>query len=454
MASVHLARDEVLHREVAVKRLHTDSPEDAAERLVREAKLGAALNHPNLVAVYDVLSDRERVLIVMEYVPGHDLADELERGPLDRDRALRVLGAVAAALDHAHQQGIVHRDVKPSNVLLGSGGEVKLADLGLARALEDTGITRSGVVMGSAPYMSPEQLTGEEVGPPSDVYSLALIAFEALSGRRARREGGPAVAAHQAIREPPPDLREAGVDAPPAAAEVVARALDRDPRRRPASAGAFVRDLDRVLARRAPAAAAPAREPEEPVAPDPRRRRFGWILASIVGLAAVGLAALLIALGGGEPEEQPAPGGEAAEQPAGEAEQPAPPAEGTDEAPAPADGEETVPPATPEDPGGAVRSFYESAAGGDFVGAWRLATSNLRSQLGGRGAFESELASLEEIEFTRLETTSQGEDSAEVELATVATHTDRTDRCSGSGALVARGGEWRIDRLSVSCEPA
>jgi eukaryotic-like serine/threonine-protein kinase len=446
MASVHTAYDEVLHREVAVKRLHTGSPEDAADRLVREAKLGAALNHPNLVTVYDALPDRDGVLIVMEYVAGHDLEHELQRGPLESGHALDVLGAVAAALDHAHEQNIVHRDVKPSNILLGADGEVKLADLGLARALEDTGITGAGVVMGSVPYMSPEQFTGEEVGPPSDVYSLALIAYEALSGRRARREGGAPVAAQQATREPPPDLREAGVDAPPAAAEVVSRALDRDPHRRPGSATAFVRDLDRALARGAPAPPPPAPPPPEPAASGPPRRRRAPAIAAVLGLAAAGIAALVLALGGGGADEAPAPDGEVAEQPAN----------GAEEEPAPTDpGEPPLPAATPESPGGAVRSFYESAAGGDFAAAWRLATADLRSQLGGRGAFESQLSSLEEVEFTRLEITEEGDGSAQIAFATLATHTDRTERCTGSASLLARGGEWRVDRLrGVSCEAA
>lgn len=454
MASVHVAYDEVLHREVAVKRLHTGSPEDAAERLVREAKLGAALNHPNLVTVYDALPDRDGVLIVMEYVAGHDLEDELRRGPLDRGHALDVLSAVAAALDHAHEQKIVHRDVKPSNILLGAGAEVKLADLGLARVLEDTGITRTGIVIGSVPYMSPEQLTGGEVGPPSDVYSLALIAYEALSGRRARREGGAPVAAHQATREPPPDLREAGVEAPPAAADVVSRALDRDPRRRPGSASAFVRELDRALTSGAQASPPPSPQPPgEPAPAGPPRRRRALALASLLGLAALGLVAVLITLGRGGADETPAPDGEVAEQPANGAEEPA---GGADEEPAADDpGEPALPAATAESPGGAIRSFYESAAGGDFGAAWRLASSNLRSQLGGRGAFESQLESLEEIEFIRLETTEEDGDSAQVAFATLATHTDRTERCTGSATLLARGGEWRVDRLSgVSCEVA
>src|SRR3954470_10961710 len=130
MAAVYLAHDERLHRRVAVKRLHTDSPEDAARRFAREAKLGASLNHPNLVWVFDAVADAEGVLIVMEYVEGTTLARDLEAGPLRPRRAAEVIQGIARALDHAHEHGVVHRDVKPANVLLGKNGAIKLADLG------------------------------------------------------------------------------------------------------------------------------------------------------------------------------------------------------------------------------------------------------------------------------------------------------------------------------------
>ena len=155
MASVHLAEDTHLQREVAVKRLHSGRAEDDARRFAREARLGATLDHPNVVTVFDALSDGDTVLIVMEYVSGTDLEATLDSGPLGEDEVLRILDQMAAAIDHAHQNGIVHRDVKPSNVLIRDDGVVKLADLGIARALEDTAITRSGIVLGSLPYIAP-----------------------------------------------------------------------------------------------------------------------------------------------------------------------------------------------------------------------------------------------------------------------------------------------------------
>src|SRR2546423_8166080 len=171
MATVLLAEDERLGRHVAIKRLHAESPEDTARRFRREAKLGASLNHPNLVAVCDIVTDDEGVLIVMEYVDGETLRDAIDRGPLPTARAIEVLRGLAAALDHAHGEGIVHRDVKPANVLLGRNGQVKLADPGIPTALESTRITKSGTVMGTASYMAPEQLEGERFGPEADIYS-------------------------------------------------------------------------------------------------------------------------------------------------------------------------------------------------------------------------------------------------------------------------------------------
>ncbi|MEX2412243.1 MAG: serine/threonine-protein kinase, partial [Thermoleophilaceae bacterium] len=161
MARVHLAEDERLGRRVAIKQLHAESPDEAVARFGREAKLGASLNHPNLVSIYDIESDGESVLIVMEYVEGETLQQAIGRGPLEAQRVTWVVGDVAAGLDHAHGHGVVHRDVKPANILIRHDEVAKLADLGIARAAEGTAITRAGTVMGTAAYMAPEQLGGD-----------------------------------------------------------------------------------------------------------------------------------------------------------------------------------------------------------------------------------------------------------------------------------------------------
>jgi serine/threonine-protein kinase len=320
MATVLLAEDERLGRQVAVKRLHAESPEDTARRFRREARLGASLNHPNVVAVFDIVSDDEGVLIVMEYVEGETLRDAIERGPLAPARAVEVLRGVAGALDHAHGEGIVHRDVKPANVLLGRDGRIKLADLGIATAVEGTRITMSGTVLGTAAYMAPEQLEGHKPGPASDIYSLAVLAWESLSGQRAYDGRTPLEIAHRKASDPPPSLASVRPEAPPAAVELLERAMGPDPAARPPTAGAFVDELDQALAQPAavaqprpvpakvqPAATAPMAAER---APEPRpgyvrhegsrsRTRLLPIAALLVGLAlAVGALLAFTSAGG------------------------------------------------------------------------------------------------------------------------------------------------------------
>jgi eukaryotic-like serine/threonine-protein kinase len=258
MASVLLCEDERLGRQVAVKRLHADSPVDVERRFKREAKLGASLNHPNLVSVFDTATDDEGVLIVMEYVEGEPLSRVLRRGPLRPEEAGKMIRDVGDALDHAHAQGVVHRDVKPGNALLREDGVTKLADLGIATAADDTRITRSGVVLGTAAYMAPEQLEGGDVGPAADIYALAAIAFEALSGRRPREGRTPMEIAHKMATEGAPDLREAWPNAPAAAAWVLQRGMALDPQDRPSSAGELARELAAALEER-PTQTAPTR---------------------------------------------------------------------------------------------------------------------------------------------------------------------------------------------------
>jgi serine/threonine-protein kinase len=324
MASVLLAEDERLGRQVAIKRLHAESPEDTAQRFRREARLGASLNHPNLVSVYDIVTDDEGVLIVMEYVAGETLRDAIERGPLEPARAIEVLRALAEALEHAHDEGIVHRDVKPANVLLGSDGRVKLADLGIATAVEGTRITKSGTVMGTASYMAPEQLEGHRPGPEADLYSLAVVAWEALSGHRAYDGRTPIEIAHRKASEPPPSLAEAWPQAPPAAVAALQRAMGTDPAARPSSPTGFVDELEHALApvlgkattpvprRPAPVREAPPRLPE-PVRARSRHRsgsRFLPLAALLVALA-LGVAAVFAFAGGSssDPPKQPAAAG-------------------------------------------------------------------------------------------------------------------------------------------------
>jgi serine/threonine-protein kinase len=308
MASVLLAEDERLGRLVAVKRLPTSSPEDALARFRREAQLGASLNHPNVVSIFDSAIDDDGLLIVMEYVEGESLKEQLLRGPLPPERAVAVLRQIGAALDHAHAAGVIHRDVKPSNVLIAKDGTAKLADLGIATAVDATSITTTNDVIGTLSYIAPERLEGAKNDPSADVYSLAAVAFEALSGEKAQTGTTPAdVVGHRAR-----DLRDAWPAAPAAAAEVLEDGLARDPERRPGSAGELVERLDSGLQGEETkplstdaTATLPVQPPPMALSPaaaeaevsSPRRGRF----AAVAGLAAVaaGVAIAIAALGGG-----------------------------------------------------------------------------------------------------------------------------------------------------------
>jgi serine/threonine-protein kinase len=301
MALVMLAEDTVLERSVAIKRLRAASDDNIA-RFEREARLGAYLNHPHLVTVFDIVEYEDAVLIVMEYVPGTRLSDLIERGDLEPAEAIDVLRCVAAALDHAHSHGVVHRDVKPANVLLRDDGVVKLADLGVATAAHVSRITTQTEVVGTLTYIAPERLEGgDRGGPAADVYSLAAVAFEALAGRPPQRGATP-VEILERSEDPPPDLRGMWPSAPPPAAEALRRGLDPDPGERQASATRLIDELAAGLAseHREPATrsfAAVTRGAD-------RARPPRWAIAA-VGAGIGGLITLAIALNslGGDPDE-------------------------------------------------------------------------------------------------------------------------------------------------------
>jgi eukaryotic-like serine/threonine-protein kinase len=314
MATVWLAEDERLGREVAIKRLKTNAPEESLTRFTREARLGAALNHPNFVSVYDTVAAEDEALIVMEYVPGESLEDLSKRGPMDPERATSILKGAAAALDHAHREGVVHRDVKPANILVREDGVVKLADLGIARAVDATQITAEGKVIGTLPYMAPERMEAAGTGgPESDIYALAAVSFELLSGASLDRAAPPGESPDRQT------LAERWPGAPAAAFAVILRGLSPDPARRQSSASKFVDELDDALTRtpeqtQPMTARAPTlrREPFLPPSVPARsgRSRTAAVLAvTLVVLA--GLTAAGFALVGGDSGGGPTPKKEA-----------------------------------------------------------------------------------------------------------------------------------------------
>lgn len=274
MATITLAEDTVLGRPVALKRLSGSVSGNGISRLRREALVGASVSHPNLVSIYDVVAEDDDVVIVMEYVEGHTLKDAVaQEGRLAPQEALRILRGVASALDAIHARGIVHRDVKPPNILLGHHGEVKLADLGIAAAPDRTSITTEGSVLGSFSYMAPEQLEAAPASPAMDIYALSAVAFEALGGRRARQENNPMALAHAVATQPPPDLSSVWPEAPPAVSELLKRGMARDPAERPSSAGNLVRSLQSALGPGLEAGGAAAAVSSAPPTPRPRPQR-------------------------------------------------------------------------------------------------------------------------------------------------------------------------------------
>ncbi|MBC7301871.1 MAG: serine/threonine protein kinase, partial [Nocardia sp.] len=248
MGSVYAARHPRLPRLVAVKLLHSSYSADPEfrGRFEREAELAGRLDHPNIVAIHDRGDEDGRLWIAMQYVAGTDAQSALRTGALTPDRALRIARSTADALDYAHADGLLHRDVKPANILLsestGGGDErVLLTDFGIAKAIDEgTALTRTGSLVATLRYAAPEQLDGRGAGPRSDQYSLACTLFHLLTGRPpfTATSAGALVGAH--LMQPAPRISELAPDLPAAADPVFARALAKDPDHRFASCAQMV----------------------------------------------------------------------------------------------------------------------------------------------------------------------------------------------------------------------
>jgi hypothetical protein len=489
MASVFLAEDVELGRRVAIKRLHPDSAADLAPRFRREMRVAASLSHPNVVTVYDAIEHEGAVLLIMEYVEGPSLAQHMRDGPLEPDDALAILRPLADAVDYLHAQGVIHRDVKPANIMLDPAGRVKLTDLGIASAAQATGITSTGTILGTPAYMAPEMFEGDRATDAADVFSVAAIAFELLTGRRAREGGTPAVIAMRAATEDPPDVRDVWPEAT-ALAAALGRGMARDPAERPASATALVGEIEAALEetdhgttapaappagpaeppraalppappraeprakRPPPAAAAPAPQATGPVAvsapagaPPPShetrrgRRPLALLLAAGVAIAAGAILAVVLAGGGSGPDGR-----------AGTT-----PRTGTSGASKSTSSRRTSSAATggvpaPTSPSAAVRAFYGRAAAHRYADAWALAAPGLRRQLGGFAAFQRQFSTVRSIVFSRASTVSQTDAAATVAIATTATHTDHTDHCSGTAdTQPGAAGAWVLTHIQIAC---
>jgi serine/threonine-protein kinase len=250
MSAVWLAEDSVLDRQVAVKLLHARrlESEDAVERFEREARTLASLAHPGIVTVIDRGEHDGRPFIVFEYVPGSDLRTLIaEQGPLEPVVALTICREVADALGYAHAHGVIHRDVKPHNVLLTLDGHAKLTDFGIARILEEPSLTSTGRVLGTGEYLAPEQAAGRALDGRTDVYALGVMLYQCLTGETPYRGESFVEIAEQHLRSPVPQAGEHVEDLPEGVDRVLAKALAKRPEDRYASCAELSADLERLL---------------------------------------------------------------------------------------------------------------------------------------------------------------------------------------------------------------
>jgi serine/threonine protein kinase len=308
MAVVYLARDEELHRRVAIKVLaeHLAGDANFRARFLQESKLAGRLSHPNVVQVYDAGETEGNPYIVMEYVPGDTIA---QRGKLSYLAAVPLALQACAGLQHAHDAGLVHRDVKPANLLVREDDVLKVADFGIARAAEQTRLTQHGTVLGTAAYLSPEQAAGEEVTPATDIYSLGAVVYELLTGRAPYVFESLAELAAQQTGGVITPLRDLEPSVPEPVEAAVMHALAREPRFRPASAADFAHELAAAPQLSAePLVSTATTEPLQARTYRSKHRSSAWLwIAGAMAVAIVAVILGLLSLGGGSSSTEPPP---------------------------------------------------------------------------------------------------------------------------------------------------
>ena len=489
MSRVFLGRDEVLARPVAIKILNPDYGEtDIGIRFRREGRTAARLAHPNIVQVYDAgagrFEGREISFIVMEHVRGGDLKGLIdERGVLSGAELARLSGA-AAGLAHAHERGVIHRDIKPHNILITDSGEMKVTDFGVARALDATHATRTGAYLGTALYSSPEQLRGDKVSPKSDVYSLGVTLYHAATGQTPFA-GTPIEVASQHVSREPTSPRRLN-DAMSASLEaLILDCLKKDPGSRPTAdevrlglmeAGRGVYATPAYPAppalepgERAPAApqAASAQTlPGTTVYPGRRKRRRGVLavlaLAALLALGGAIVAPALVGSGGrsanapGQGGQNPAgtsgpgqaEGGQGQQQ---EARAARPAGQQASQQPSQVQSEQSqVSGLTRDAAAQTVKEFYAAATAGNFDRSAQLLSESFRqSTFPNRGVFEGTFAGVESVEFIEGPTAKVSGDTATVTGRTRATKTGQVELNEGTWYLVNEGGEWKINAMNV-----
>ena len=299
MSSVFRAHDRLLDRKVALKVLHEQYTEDDeyVARFKHEARSVATLSHPNIVTVIDRGEHENRQFIVFEYVDGDNLKQLIQRrGPAPVATALELGMQISRGLSFAHQQGLVHRDVKPQNVLLNGDGQAKVTDFGIARSLDvKHGMTQTGTVLGTSDYIAPEQAQGQRVDEHTDVYSLGVVLYEMLTTEVPFPGENFVAVAMRHINEPPPPIRDKRPDVPPRVEAAIQRAMAKDPNDRFATMADFCRELEACLAELQSQGTQVAGAPASPARP--RRRGVNpwpFVLALLVLIAIGAVIAYLI----------------------------------------------------------------------------------------------------------------------------------------------------------------
>ena len=488
MARVYKGKDVSLDRPVAIKILKPGYGEtDIGLRFEREGRTAAKLAHPNIVQVYDAgqaeFEGREVSYIVMEYVPGGDLKALIdEKGPLPNEELVRLGADVSAGLAHAHERGVIHRDIKPHNILLDERGQPKLTDFGIARALDATQATQTGSYLGTALYSSPEQLQGERVTPKSDVYSLGIALYQASTGQ-APFAGTPIEVASQHVSRPPTTPSVLGANLDREVEALIVECIEKDPDRRPTAQQVHERLREAIQpapgdrAYAAPPVPEPtqaerigASRPEDTPARRERGRRTPAIFAAaalLLVLLGAGAAYAMLADGGSNQAQTPAedtfqqqaaaPGSAGGEttQPSGE---------GGDQAFTSGQAERDQPAQT--NPGGStqeendlsaeaaeqtIQEVYSSADEEDYATSYGLLSQRFKQTTAPiQGAWSDQFETLQRLEFEEEPTAQVSGDTATVTGVTIASHTDRTERNDVTWTLVAEGDEWKLDNITIN----
>ena len=307
MSNVFRAHDRLLERTVALKILHEQytRDDDYVERFRREARAVAQLAHPNIVTVIDRGEQEGRQFIVFEYVEGENLKDLTARGPLEVQDVISLALQVAHALSFAHHRGLVHRDVKPQNVLLNEDGQAKVTDFGIARSLDVQGVTQTGTVLGTSDYIAPEQARGQKVDPRTDIYSLGVVLYELLTGEVPFSGDNFVAVAMRHVNEPAPSVLERRPDCPLRLDLAVQRSMAKDPAERFDSMDELSAELEACLAEAGGRGddGATMIIPPRPRRPQARRKRrvpvLPLLLALLVAAVIAGGAVLLLGDGDG-----------------------------------------------------------------------------------------------------------------------------------------------------------